>query len=421
MSGLMAACILAEAGLSVLVVEAGDRVGGRMHSQCLPGLRDAIELGAEFVHGRPEDLLALIQDAGLHLEEVDGRDYCVEDSRLSACTDRQAFQVLGEMEEYCDQHPEIDMSFADYLKQTDLPESSKQSASRFVEGFNAADAATIGIQALSLQQKAEDAIEGDRVFRIREGYTALAEHLKRRLQTAGGRLAFSTPIHQVIWQPGQVRFGTTNIDGSSVPLAAHQAVLALPLGVLQANRIEFSPRPQLLEDLNALSMGPVLRVTFLFSDRFWDTPQHPYGDLSFLFAEHTKPGVFWTRSPSNQPSITAWAGGSQTTRFNLESFARRALETLASAFDLSQSELNSRLVSTHSHPWNTDVCSFGAYSFVRAGGLPVSRQLCVPIEDTLFFAGEHTDTTGHWGTVHGAMRSGVRAASQILAGEKSRV
>ena len=37
-----------------------------------------------------------------------------------------------------------------------------------------------------------------------------------------------------------------------------------------------------------------------------------------------------------------------------------------------------------------------------------------PVEHTLFFAGEHTDTTGHWGTVHGALCSGLRAAGQIL-------
>jgi predicted flavoprotein YhiN len=38
-----------------------------------------------------------------------------------------------------------------------------------------------------------------------------------------------------------------------------------------------------------------------------------------------------------------------------------------------------------------------------------------PVADTLFFAGEHTDVTGHWGTVHAAMRSGLRAAEQILS------
>jgi monoamine oxidase len=48
------------------------------------------------------------------------------------------------------------------------------------------------------------------------------------------------------------------------------------------------------------------------------------------------------------------------------------------------------------------------------GGLDAPRQMTEPVEETLYFAGEHTDTTGHWGTVHAALRSGLRAAEQVL-------
>jgi monoamine oxidase len=48
------------------------------------------------------------------------------------------------------------------------------------------------------------------------------------------------------------------------------------------------------------------------------------------------------------------------------------------------------------------------------GGLDASRQMSEPVEKTLYFAVEHTDITGHWGTVHAAMRSGLRAAAQII-------
>jgi monoamine oxidase len=44
--------------------------------------------------------------------------------------------------------------------------------------------------------------------------------------------------------------------------------------------------------------------------------------------------------------------------------------------------------------------------------------MTLPVADTLFFAGEHTDTTGHWGTVHGALGSGLRAAAQLRVGQK---
>ena len=70
---------------------------------------------------------------------------------------------------------------------------------------------------------------------------------------------------------------------------------------------------------------------------------------------------------------------------------------------------------SYSHDWQRDPYALGAYSYVATGGLDASRQMSQPVEQTLFFAGEHTDITGHWGTVHAAMRSGLRAAQQILA------
>ena len=53
-------------------------------------------------------------------------------------------------------------------------------------------------------------------------------------------------------------------------------------------------------------------------------------------------------------------------------------------------------------------------SFVHAGGIDIQRWLGQPLDDTLYFAGEHTDITGHWGTVHAALGTGVRAAEQML-------
>ncbi len=68
----------------------------------------------------------------------------------------------------------------------------------------------------------------------------------------------------------------------------------------------------------------------------------------------------------------------------------------------------------HMHDWQIDPHSLGAYTYVPRGAIDASDQMSLPVEQTLFFAGEHTDTSGHWGTVHGALRSGYRAARQLL-------
>jgi monoamine oxidase len=71
------------------------------------------------------------------------------------------------------------------------------------------------------------------------------------------------------------------------------------------------------------------------------------------------------------------------------------------------------MLACHAHDWQQDVFFGGAYSYVPAGALDACAAMTLPADDTLYFAGEHTDTTGHWGTVHAAYRSGLRAARQI--------
>ena len=63
----------------------------------------------------------------------------------------------------------------------------------------------------------------------------------------------------------------------------------------------------------------------------------------------------------------------------------------------------------HSDPFARD-----AYSYVAVGGTEVVRALAAPVEETLFFAGEATNSDGHTGTVHGAIASGRGAAHEIL-------
>jgi monoamine oxidase len=91
-----------------------------------------------------------------------------------------------------------------------------------------------------------------------------------------------------------------------------------------------------------------------------------------------------------------------------------AVQSLSSLLHIEKSAVQSQLTSAYFHDWNADPFSQGAYSYVKVGGEGCQRTLGSPIENTLFFAGEATDTSGHNGTVHGAVASGQRAAREIL-------
>lgn len=110
-AGLAAAASLGHSGLSVLTLEARDRIGGRIFTQRDPAFDAPIELGAEFVHGRPRELWDLFRQSNVTVNEVDGNSWCVTDGRLAPCSFfNQVDEILDEMDDRA-----LDESFLEFL------------------------------------------------------------------------------------------------------------------------------------------------------------------------------------------------------------------------------------------------------------------------------------------------------------------
>jgi monoamine oxidase len=90
------------------------------------------------------------------------------------------------------------------------------------------------------------------------------------------------------------------------------------------------------------------------------------------------------------------------------------VRALATALRTSPGRLEREVAHVWMHDWMNDPFSRGVYSYQLVGGAEAPSDLARPIDGTLFFAGEATDTSGATGTVHGAIASGARAASQVL-------
>ena len=405
-AGLTATRALSEAGKRVLLLEGKPHVGGRMLTHHVSGLAQPIELGAEFIHGRPPELLALLEEAGLETYEGQGEQLCFLDGALQSCPhDEEAWKLLDGMQAIADR--DGDMSFEQYLARSTASDEDKARARNYVEGFNAADANVIGIRGLARQQAAEDAIEGDRVARVALGYKALADYVRDRALAGGATLLFETAVNRVEWQPGHC---TVHAEGGR-QWSARQVLCALPLGVLQASSVQFEPMPErTLQAAQSLRAGAVQRLVLQFNDRFW-APAHR--DMHFLFAQALSPSTYWTTAPRTSPLLTAWSGGPRALAVNSsDDLTRDALHSLQQIFARPVEPL---LTAAHHHDWQADPYARGAYSYAPSGAADASAVLSQPVAQTLFFAGEHTDITGHPGTVHGALRSGLRAARQVLA------
>jgi monoamine oxidase len=437
MAGLTAGRVLAASGQRVGIIEARHRVGGRIcttHVDHGAGRLDVpVELGAEFVHGLPPETWSLISEAKLASYEIDGVEMCSSGGALQIHRHNDGgISVLEHMLAWeATLAPDSDLTFEAYLKSIAIDQAARTRAVEYVEGFNAADSAVISVKALAIQQRAEDAIDSGRLFKLVHGYDGLPRFLAQRIESAGGKILLGSVAQRISWQRGAVSVRAVDQRGNGFALASRRALVCVPLGVLQANAIEFTPDPgAILVQARRLAMGPVMRMTLLFRSRFWAAGELPTRSaevragldrLSFLFTHGALPSTWWTPMPDTAAMITAWVGGTKValiesapgTTMKPEALLNRCLATLGNALGVSTTDLQQLLLSWHCHDWHADPYAHGAYSYVPAGAIDASAKLTEPVEDTLYFAGEHTDVTGHWGTVHAAVRSGLRAVAQL--------
>ena len=134
--------------------------------------------------------------------------------------------------------------------------------------------------------------------------------------------------------------------------------------------------------------------------------------VAFFHSPRAPFPTFWTPLPMHAPLLTAWAGGPKAARLSglpKKQLIQHALASVRSALGR-MPPVEAALV----QDWQADPYSRGGYSYVLVGGQGAREELRKPLEKTLFFAGEATDAD-EAGTVAGALRSGVRAAREVLA------
>lgn len=429
MAGLAAASELAASGLRVCVLEARDRLGGRVYTLHDPACKAPIELGAEFIHGKPPEIWTPLKKAKIKVTEVKGDTWCVSGSRLTSCDFfSQVDSILEEMDESLP-----DESFLDFLDRRLPPpknESQRQARQRaigYVSGFNAADPSLVGVHWLVQEMKAEEKIEGDRAFRCPNGYQDLLDLYRKQLANDGVQIRTSTVVQSVHWKVGHASVKACE-NGLPAAIEASRVLVTLPVSLLQASvrqpaSVQFVPAlsAEKREALGKLKMGHVIRVTLRFRSRFW-TKIKPrqnvsLSKLSFLLTEDEWFPTWWTAMPDKSPIITAWAPFRSAARLSGRSHSfvvEQSLAALNGMLRMKLQDVQGEFENAYFHDWQCDPFSQGAYSYGKVGADGAQQTLAAPVENTLFFAGEATDTSGHNGTVHGAIASGHRAALEIL-------
>ncbi len=425
-SGLAAARRLAGHGFSVAILEARDRLGGRILTVRRSDTPFPLELGAEFVHGMSPEIFALPAPA-FSLYETGGQTWTARhgNARPARDRDRDMGRVLEKIDAWRGEDRSL-QSFLDDQVSGKLWARERRLIRDYVQGFDAADPATVSIQWFAQSEKAAEKIEGDRQFRLTSGYSHLVFWLRDGLPADRTTVRLDTIVHDIHWTPGQVTIACHAPSGEPLdPVTARAAVITLPLGVLTApegavGAVRFDPALSVKRAAyDNLAMGHVVKVLLRWRAPFWEkrTTGYPYlPRLSFLFAPDDAFRTWWTQYPLFAPLLTAWIGGPRATPLIARADADvvgDALDALTRILGVSRMRLDADLDGWHMHNWGVDPFSRGAYSYVRVGGVASPRAAGEPVAATLFFAGEATNADGHTGTVHGAMATGYRVADEI--------
>ena len=418
LAGLAAAQRLSSAGRSVLLLEARPWLGGRVRTHWLQDFSWPVELGAEWIPNAGE-IPDLLRSAGAPLEQAAGDRLVRQDGTLQNMGDLP--DIAGSLERRIGELAGNDRSLAQALAECCGEERDREARAlllNYVEGFHAADPSRLSTHWLLTVERNEPADAAE--TRTREGTERIVELLQAG---SGARCRYRTEcvVREIRWQDGGVEIAAEH-QGSEVIFRGRRAVVTVPLPLLRAGpgtpgAIRFLPG---LEGkraaLEKLAMGPACKLVLRFREPFWE--QEPVlREMVFLHAFGAPFPTWWTLRPAHVPLLSAWSAGPQVTALSGrtgEALVDPALTSLASASGIPRRIIEDQLAGWHYHDWNADPYSRGAYTYVTVGGQDAYRTLAEPLAGTLFFAGEATCGEGLNATMEGAVRSGRRAAAELL-------
>ncbi len=400
-AGLAAAKKLQQHGLNTIVLEARDRIGGRIHTD--PSTN--IELGAEFIHGTNASTWQILAEAKLHAEAANDaaphigarkRMFVINGKLQSEEFSRRVVQLGDASEDYAN---ETALSLREFIYNLGNGENVEtKTATERIARLETGDANKLCVRELGRERALNTS--GWENYRVTQGYSAITKYLATDIN-----IRTNCPVREIVWH----NHGAT-LKLSHGELQCKHVIVTVPLSLLKHNQLGFSPAlpEQKRWAIDALEMGTAFKLALRFKKQTWP-------DFGFLALDN--PSFVWWMGPTGknfEASLIGFAGGNSATEqieYDQESLIEDSLSELSQVLG---PEIQDQYLDASLSNWIHDPWTLGSYSYAPLGASGARQTLAEPVGQTLFFAGEATNTIGHAATVHGAIETGWRAAKEII-------
>ena len=411
LAGLTAARELQRQGHEVVIIEARERIGGRIWTS-LKWPDMPLDFGATWIHGTQGNPLTKLAEQIKAQRLITSYDRSLayntsgkllsnaEKARMENLS-KQVFRVLKQAQ---DKDTDVSIQQAIQALMRQLDKSSE--VYRFINFILSSEIEqeySGSTENLSAHWYDDDkAFPGDDALFV-QGFRVIPEFLAQGLSIELGQV-----VKEIQWYQSPVQVIT-----QKTKFIADHVVITLPLGVLQAKSVRFTPElPQSKQTAIAkLGMGVLNKCYLRFPNVFWSV------DVDWLEYVSAKKGE-WTewvsfKRVANLPILLGFNAadrGREMEAWSDQQIVTNAMQTLRMIYGVGIPEPIDYQITR----WATDPFSLGSYSYNRVGTLPEMRQeLAAPLKGLVFFAGEASEQN-YFATAHGAYLSGLRVAKEIL-------
>ncbi len=398
-AGLAAAQALLDAGADVALLEASDRLGGRVRT--LHDFADfPIELGAEEIHGRNSTWYELARDAGAEFTAPKTTDHYFVDGRLqdeAAVWDADfdaAEAFVDDLWKWDGGETAMDV----VLAASEVPERTWRTLDAWLGNEYGTSTDQLGAASLAASENAWSS--GN------ENFTLSSSYEDALLTTFAGAAAIArtgTVVVGIEWDANGVRVQTaegTEERGDAV-------VITVPLTVLKRGDIAMELPSDRLDAIQTIGMGPGMKVLLKFKNEFFGA------GVGSIYGG-PKVAEYWATAEGRgiTPVLTAFVMGHDAVA--LRASSDLVGDILADLDLLYAGGASAAFDDAVIVDWTEEPFIGGAYSFPSPGSAAARELLAAPLDGRVFFAGEATHTAGHFATVHGAIETGLRAVDEIV-------